>query len=134
MKISDRLRDTIEARRAHLGYTPTTLQAVTGLSAQGLKNIRKGVVRDYQERTTNPLCQALRWTPDSISRILAGGDPVEVEAAEPDPGEFSQLRGAVHALSQVVEELARRALLDDDEQRPAILAALAALSVDRPAQ
>lgn len=76
---SRHLANAIEGRRKELDYTPTGLAEATGLSLQALKNIRRGEVRQYQERLTMPLTKALRWTPDSIERLLHGDEPVTWE-------------------------------------------------------
>lgn len=113
---SPRLARAIEERRKALGLTPTTLAEATGLSLSALKNIRRGEVRRYQERLTNPITAALKWTPDSIDRLLAGGDPVPLDATEvaaeiptPDDGFPAQLLRrldeANRTLVQILEAL-----------------------------
>jgi hypothetical protein len=99
---SEHLAARVEARRRELGFTPTTLIDATGLSAQALKNIRQGEIRQYQERLTIPLTRALRWTPDSIDRLLRDEEatPLVDEAFDAiewhrEPPEVGPLRAAV---------------------------------------
>ena len=113
---SRHLADHIEARRKQLGLNPTQLAEAAGLSLQGLKNIRKGKIRNYQERLTLPLTRALGWTPDSIDRLLAGQEPVElVDFVRPNGGvesrverlerELERLTGLVAGLVDEVDAL-----------------------------
>ena len=115
MERSASLAEAVERRRKELGLTPNALAEATGLSLQALRNIRRGEIRQYQERLTFPLTQALGWSPDSIDRILAGGDPVVVEV---DDDALSQLHAVVEAQGRVLVLLAREAIawLDDAEQ------------------
>jgi hypothetical protein len=77
-KIVPELASAVEARRIALGFTPTSFAEATGLTAQGLAPIRKGVRKAYQERLTAPVCRVLQWSPDSIERIMNGLGPVEL--------------------------------------------------------
>ena len=79
VETSKALADAIEQRRRALGYrTITSLVSAAGVTAEGIRPLRRGEIRNYQERMTDPLCKALRWTPDSIDRILRGEPPVEL--------------------------------------------------------
>lgn len=89
---SEHLADAIEDRRRQLRYTPTALIAATGLSAPALQNIRKGEIRQYQDRLVGPLTRALGWTPDSIQRLIDGERPVDLRDA------LSSARGHVASL------------------------------------
>lgn len=145
--ISEHLRSRIEARRLELGFTPTTLADATGLSLQALKNIRKGKVRAYQERLTIPLTDALRWSTDSIDRLLQGLEPVPtmggltatMTAGTPSEDAASRL-AAVERLGQaqalVVQQVARVAIerLGADDELAARLDALERLLVQRPSR
>lgn len=73
------LREHIAQRMKELGYNPSSLRRATGLTGQGLLNIRNGEIRKYQARTTQPITMALRWTPDSIERLLRGEPPITWE-------------------------------------------------------
>jgi DNA-binding XRE family transcriptional regulator len=128
-EVNERLRDLVETRRKELGYSPTTLAAATGLSPQGLAPIRRGVVKAYQERLTRPLCVVFGWSPDSIERIIAGLDPIDVSAVE-DEGlratvrkheeRIDQLERLVQGMGERLLALTERATLPDvdDEMRP----------------
>lgn len=84
------LAEAVEQRMAQLGLTPTTFAAATGrpgekpLTTQGLAPIRKGYRRDYQAKLKLGVCHALRWTPDSVDRLLRGEPPVELTAPSDD--------------------------------------------------
>lgn len=80
---SQHLADRVEARRVELGYTISALAEATGLTQQALKNVRNGERRRYQDRLTLPLTAALRWSSDSIDRLLAGEEPIDLGAPAP---------------------------------------------------
>ena len=121
---SEHLARAIEARRRDLDMTVGDLAEKTGLSRQALLNVRRGDVREYQERLTIPLTRALGWTPDSIDRLLAGDQPLERHNPADQPDELSQLRADVAELQATVRELAAlvrerlRAAADDERSTP----------------
>ena len=82
IEIHEPLATAIAARMDELGLSPTDLVRQTGLTYQGISNVRRGEIRQYQKRTTTPLAAALYWTPGSIEAILAGGEP---ELIDPPP-------------------------------------------------
>lgn len=102
--ISTLLRDRIAERMAELGLSPTDLEQATGLSGVGLANVRKGQRRRYQVRLTRPLTEALRWTPDSIERLLDGKEPRPIGQGTTEPTiadldrKIDELRELVHQL------------------------------------
>lgn len=102
---SQHLADAVEARRKALGLTVSDLQERTGLSGQALLNVRRGDVRRYQERLTVPLTRSLGWTSDSIERLLAGQDPIEVE---PAPAEADRVDEVLDAFRQAVAKSSSR--------------------------
>lgn len=99
VKKSQRLADAVEARRRELELSPGDLAERSGLSAQALRNVRNGVVRDYQERLTIPLTRALHWSPDSIDRLLNGDDPIELDTPAPtSAGGMDEVNDLIAAL------------------------------------
>ena len=104
----DGMAELIEARRRALGLTVQDLIEQTGLTRPGLAPLLRGERRRYQERLTLPVCRVLKWTPDSIERLLAGGPPVEIEdAAVIAPDSVAALHEQVDALRRTVDELSR---------------------------
>jgi hypothetical protein len=80
---NERIAAIIRARRIEVGLD--TIQALvdaTGLTRQGLQPLLRGEVKGYQDRLKIPVCRALGWTPDSIDRLLAGDDPIELDEDE----------------------------------------------------
>lgn len=108
-EINQGLARAIEQRRRALHLTVSELARKAGVSQQGLMPLRRGEVRNYQERLTGPVCGALEWTPDSIDRLISGGEPVELDAATP-PVDLAE---RVERLEQVVLRLGR-AMVDRD--------------------
>ena len=82
-RIVPELADAIEGRRRQLGLSVGQLARAADLTTEGLRPLRRGEARDYQERTVLNLCRALKWTPDSIDRVLRGESPVEDGDAAP---------------------------------------------------
>lgn len=87
------LKAAVEKRMIELGLSPTDLRDATGVTYQGLLHLRQGRRKSYQQRLTGPVCRVFGWTPDSIERILAGGEPMRdrtlVVEAGATPGEPS---------------------------------------------
>lgn len=79
------LADHIETRRRQLYRNIKEFVAATGLTSQGLVPIRAGERRNYSEATIRGVTAALRWTPDSVDRILRGGEPVELVEDDAPP-------------------------------------------------
>lgn len=73
------LAEAIESRRKQLRLSPGDFVSVTGLTAPGLAPLRKGHRRNYQEKLKLAVADALRWTPDSIDRLLRGEPAVTLE-------------------------------------------------------
>jgi transcriptional regulator with XRE-family HTH domain len=103
-------RPRIQQRMEELRLSAADLARASGLSDKHVRRLLNGddmtVPRD---QTLWALCDALRWTPDSIDRILAGGEPTEVED---ESGEISQ----IELFARWRAEMERRA----DENRTAI--------------
>ena len=75
---STELAEAVEQRRRELGLTIGDFAAAAGLTRQGLDPIRRGVVKQYEDRTLFGVARALRWAGDWYDRILAGDDPAEL--------------------------------------------------------
>jgi hypothetical protein len=99
----------------------SALAKVTGVTVQGLQPLLRGERRDYRKNLTGPVCRAFGWSPDSIKRILAGGEPVMEVGAEvvplrngtnrsgvPTADDVDRLALAVDSLAQRVGWLERR--------------------------
>jgi hypothetical protein len=105
---SELLASALDARRDELGLTWDRVLDLTGLSDQGLMNVRKGLRRKYQARTTGPICAVMRWRYDSIDRLLRGEPAVPLDASiQRDDGPTGALRERVEVLAAQVGELLR---------------------------
>ncbi len=78
----DRVGHLIRSRRAELDLTQDDL-GVSKAVASALENGRQ---TSYSTRTLARVARALGWTPDSIDRILAGGDPQATTGQAHDDG------------------------------------------------
>jgi hypothetical protein len=113
VQTSPKLAAMLDARIAERGYlTITSFARAAGVTAQGLQPLRRGEIRDYQPRLTAPVCKLLGWTPDSIARMMAGEDPVELEPVS--AGGAADVAAAVEELRRTTEALAAR--LDELER------------------
>lgn len=102
-RIVPELADAIEGRRRQLGLSVGQLARAADLTTEGLRPLRRGEARDYQERTVLNLCRALKWTPDSIDRVLRGESPVEDGDAAP----VGNLEERLAAIEEQLTRLAR---------------------------
>jgi transcriptional regulator with XRE-family HTH domain len=76
-------------------------QGAAGVSASTWRKVEHAVEPPYRRATLLAIAAALRWAPESIDLILAGGDPVELDA-----------RHGTAPTSQSIEE--RLDLLEDE--------------------
>lgn len=76
----ERLDALMTYRIAELGIGWEQLASRTGLKYETIRGIRKGE-SGGRPLTRRAISVALGWTPDSVDRILAGGDPAEATAA-----------------------------------------------------
>jgi hypothetical protein len=105
--IVSNLADHMEARMAELGIDSVSeLAKMAGVSREGLVPLVRGIRKQYQRRLTRPVCDALGWSRDSITRLLDGKEPAL--ATPSDPSEVSpldDLTAEVAELRQAVSEL-----------------------------
>lgn len=104
------LRLIAEARKRQRLERQIDLARVSGLSKSTIYRLEKE--RELSDSALRAISKALGWTPDSAERILAGGDPVDAEAAEGDL-EARYRRGPVTdgQLTQIFEDALYEALV-----------------------
>jgi len=100
------MAEAITQRRAELGMDVAALVEASGVTRQGLAPLLRGERKAYQDRLMLGVCQALKWTPDSITRLLRGelaqpvSLPSDARTAEPElAARVAQLEGAYSAPS-----------------------------------
>jgi transcriptional regulator with XRE-family HTH domain len=110
------VRDRIHARMAELRLSVVDLARASGLSEKHVRTLlndgpEQALPRD---QTRWALCDALRWTPDSIDRILDGEEPLESD----ESGEISRLDQLDGRLSETQERVSRNveALRNQDRE------------------
>jgi AraC-like DNA-binding protein len=89
------VRSHIHARMAELRLSVVDLARASGLSEKHVRTLlndgpEQSLPRD---QTRWALCDALRWTPDSIDRILDGDEPLEAEDASGEVRRLDQIDG-----------------------------------------
>lgn len=110
-EVEPALRDAVTTRLEELGLSVSEVARRAGVTRQGLAPLIKGERRNYRARLKYPVCDVFGWTHDSIDRLLAGDQPVEVSG--PPPDEIAALRDAVVSLGRAVRVL----LLEANERR-----------------
>lgn len=65
----------VDSRRAELGWSWKRLYEEAGVSQGTMLKMRKHGTELQSDNKRVTLCRSLGWTPDSIERILAGGEP-----------------------------------------------------------
>lgn len=82
-------RDRIHERMAELRLGVVDLARASGLSEKHVRTLLNNGpdVAVPRDQTRWALCDALRWTPDSIDRILDGFEPLDVD----ESGDVSRL-------------------------------------------
>lgn len=66
----------VNDRMAELCLDQADLVEETGLSAQVLRDLRRGVAKGYRPTTLVKVATALEWPADAFPRMLAGAAPV----------------------------------------------------------
>jgi hypothetical protein len=69
------MAEAVEKRRWDLGLNPSAFAEAAGLTLPGTMPVRKGVRRNYEEKTRRGIARALQWPIDWYERLLAGEDP-----------------------------------------------------------
>ena len=67
----------IEDRRMELRLTVGEMVARSGITAQGWIPVRRGQIRNYQDKVKLAVAQALDWPDDAIDRLLKGETKLE---------------------------------------------------------
>jgi hypothetical protein len=88
-------------------------RAESGITKAVWSKLENARAESYKERTIRAACRGVGWTPDSIQRIIEGGDPVPVTTeVRESTGTLSSadvLQQEMESLRQEMREL-RRAL------------------------
>lgn len=82
-----RLADHVYARRDALGLTQDGVRAAGGPSTATLRLIEGALQTSYKRRILSSLERALQWKTGSVEAILAGGEPMPIEAEAPEAPE-----------------------------------------------
>lgn len=80
----ERLAGAVRVRRRSLGLTQAGLAAEVGVSEPTIRVIETARRTSYKPSTLRDLALALHWTSDSVYRILAGDEPVEIAKGAPN--------------------------------------------------
>jgi hypothetical protein len=100
----------ITERMHELGIDQTRLIEAAGVSDFTIRDLMKGVSRNYRDRSLWSVSKALGWSHDSIHCILGGEPPVviadQMVPADPDP--YEAIRDQLAHLAAQVTALAEQ--------------------------
>lgn len=102
------LRQAIRNRREELRLTQEEAAAAAGISASAWRSIEARGHTSLRPSTARGVAEALRWTPDSVDRILAGGEPEEEPVR---PGQDSRDAFSIDARVARLPDQERRRIL-----------------------
>lgn len=104
----ERVAETVKRRRTELGLSQRqAARLADDLSPTTWGSLEKRM-QPVSPLSAAAMSKALQWTPDSIARILDGGDPEEVAPPAPDLPEGAteaELVQAVRDLTEAVRQL-----------------------------
>lgn len=109
-----RVADKVNERIAELDLSGSEVARLSGVNLTTLRQIRTNLrpTGAYAPKTLRQLAKALRWTPDSLTRIAEGGDPTEsssesavgialssnaIDSTDLSPEQIGYLRGLADA-------------------------------------
>lgn len=93
--------ERVRGRRLALGLN----QHQVGASRSVVSNLESCKQHSYARRSLADVARALQWTPDSIERILSGGDPVEADRQAAEHDRIAALEAALPRLEAELQEV-----------------------------
>lgn len=100
-----RVGELVKRRRKELRMTQKAAGLLARVSDTTWGSVENGRAESYDDDTLIGVCEALGWTPDSIERVLAGGDP-EVLTAGPTAGSGVPM-AIIERIKALLDELAK---------------------------
>lgn len=98
-----RVATKVGQRRESLRIGQEKAAALAGISRETWAQVEKGVNTNYRHSTLVGICEAIRWDPTSIDRILQGQEPIELP---PDGAvELADLAARVDGLEAAIGQL-----------------------------
>ena len=104
-KVVPGMADAVEARRRALGLGPGDFAKFSGLTRQGLDDVRNGVRKRYLDKTINGVARALHWRDDWYERLAAGQEPVESAPEARPAGERSPADDVTDRLDSLQDQV-----------------------------
>jgi len=95
----------VQARLVELGVTLKELERQSGVSDSTWRKLLRGEPISRVDKKRQ-ICEGLRWTSDSIDRILNGGDPMVIAVAAADlADQVSRIQIEMTEQREMLEEL-----------------------------
>lgn len=102
----DGMAEAVESRRNALGLSPGDLAAAAGLTREGMRLVRAGHRRAYNDKTIFGVAAALRWRSDWYDRLRQGLAPEEAAIMDPEVNErFSRIEARIDELARLIREM-----------------------------
>lgn len=118
-----RLGEYVVHRRVQLKLlTREALATRSGISTRVLGDIEKGRRDNYDPVTLAALEQALNWETGTVRRVLAGGEPTELDDAQPAGNADAVIRAIVEVLNSSISGSTKLRLIEGliaNDYRPA---------------
>lgn len=103
----------VRERRLALGFRQRQAAALANVSDTTWGNVENARASSFDEMTKAGVARALRWSVDSIDRILRGEEPIEMPDEIPDGVTYRRQSTdtveLTERLAELAGELARRA-------------------------
>lgn len=116
-----RLAELVRLRREERRLSQRQLGTKAGTTDRLISDVERAVRQNYEPSTLRAVARALDWSPHSIDRILAGGDPEEADTDEQSMAErMDRMEAALDRFSSALSELASeiRAQRDSSARNP----------------
>jgi transcriptional regulator with XRE-family HTH domain len=113
-----RLAELVRLRREERRLSQRELGTAAGTTDRLISDIERAARTNYEPATLRAVSRALGWTPDSISTILAGGDP-NGDQSSGEPTMMDRLHRLELDVAALKERIAGERDPDNDSTRTA---------------
>lgn len=104
----NRLAELIRTRREDRRMSQQELASAAGTTDRFIRSVEKAERETFNRGTLRTIADVLGWTPDSIGRILEGGEPEVAQSGESKSLEemFADLDERLKAVEKILQDAA----------------------------